>query len=39
MKTMFQCDFDGTITEEERNKIVKEVLDVASAGVKIFWRF
>ena len=30
---------DGTITEEERDKIVKEMLDIASAGVKIFWRF
>ena len=30
---------DGKITEAERDKIMKEVLDIASAGVKIFWKF
>jgi len=30
---------DGKITEAERDKIVKEVLDIASAGVKIFWKW
>ena len=30
---------DGVITEEERNRVVKEVLDIAKAGVKIFWRW
>tara|TARA_R100000501_G_C2621804_1_gene115031 strand:- start:1564 stop:1752 length:189 start_codon:yes stop_codon:yes gene_type:complete len=30
---------DGTITSAERDKIMKEVLDIAQAGVKIFWRW
>ena len=30
---------DGKITDQERDKIVKEVLDIAQAGVKIFWRW
>ena len=30
---------DGKITEAERDKIMKEVLDIASSGVKIFWKF
>ena len=30
---------DGEITEEERDHIVKEVLDIAQAGIKIFWRW
>jgi len=30
---------DGKITADEREKIMKEVLDIASAGVKIFWKF
>lgn len=30
---------DGKITSAERDKIMKEVLDIASAGVKIFWKF
>jgi|TARA_Y100000034_G_C6869695_1_gene396837 hypothetical protein len=30
---------DGKITAAERDKIVKEVLDVAGAGIKIFWKF
>ena len=28
---------DGVLTEAEKEKIVKEVLDIASAGIKIFW--
>lgn len=28
---------DGEITEEERDLIVKEVLDIASAGIRVFW--
>ena len=39
LNTYHEAAKDGTITEEERDKIVKEVLDIASAGVKIFWRF
>ena len=30
---------DGKITDQERDKIVKEVLDIAQAGIKIFWRW
>lgn len=30
---------DGKITEEERDKIVREVLDIAQAGIKLFWRW
>ena len=30
---------DGKITAAEREKIMKEVLDIASAGVRIFWKF
>jgi hypothetical protein len=30
---------DGKITAAERDKIVKEVLDIAGAGIKIFWKF
>tara|TARA_R100001480_G_scaffold119334_1_gene118421 strand:- start:40 stop:273 length:234 start_codon:yes stop_codon:yes gene_type:complete len=30
---------DGKITEAERDKIMKEVLDIASSSVKIFWKF
>ena len=30
---------DGKITEAERDKIIKEVLDIASSSVKIFWKF
>tara|TARA_R100000306_G_C4336592_1_gene123072 strand:+ start:275 stop:508 length:234 start_codon:yes stop_codon:yes gene_type:complete len=30
---------DGKITEKERDKIMKEVLDIASSSVKIFWKF
>ena len=30
---------DGKITADEREKIMKEVLDIASAGIKIFWKF
>jgi len=30
---------DGKITADEREKIMKEVLDIASAGVRIFWKF
>ena len=39
LNTYHEAAKDGTITEEERDKIVKEMLDIASAGVKIFWRF
>jgi hypothetical protein len=30
---------DGEITEEERDLIVRQCLDVLSAGVKIFWKW
>ena len=30
---------DGKITAAERDKIMKEVLDIASSSVKIFWKF
>ena len=30
---------DGKITAMESKKIMKEVLDIASAGVRIFWKF
>ena len=30
---------DGEISPKERDRIMKELLDVASAGVKIFWKF
>ena len=30
---------DGEISLKERDRIMKELLDVASAGVKIFWKF
>ena len=39
LNTYHEAAKDGTITDEERDKIVKEVLDIASAGVKIFWKF
>jgi len=29
---------DGNITKSERDAIVKEVLDILSAGIKIFWK-
>ena len=34
-----QAAKDGKITEAERDKIMKEVLDIASSSVKIFWKF
>jgi|TARA_R100000789_G_scaffold11896_1_gene15858 hypothetical protein len=30
---------DGEITDEERDLIVRQCLDVLSAGVKIFWKW
>ena len=39
LNTYHEAAKDGEITEEERNRIVKEVLDIAQAGVKIFWRW
>ena len=30
---------DGKISARERERIMKELLDIASAGVKIFWKF
>ena len=30
---------DGEITEEERDLVVRQCLDVLSAGVKIFWKW
>tara|TARA_R100000988_G_C3983766_1_gene158473 strand:+ start:339 stop:572 length:234 start_codon:yes stop_codon:yes gene_type:complete len=39
LNTYHEAAKDGKITEEERNHIVKEVLDIAQAGVKIFWRW
>ena len=39
LNTYHEAAKDGEITEEERNRIMKEVLDIAKAGVKIFWRW
>ena len=39
LNTYHEAAKDGKITEAERDKIVKEVLDIASAGVKIFWKW
>lgn len=39
LNTYHEAAKDGKITAAERDKIVKEVLDIASAGVKIFWKF
>ena len=39
LNTYHEAAKDGEITEQERDKIVKEVLDIAQAGVKIFWRW
>ena len=39
LSTYHEAAKDGEITEEERNRIMKEVLDIAKAGVKIFWRW
>jgi len=30
---------DGKITDDERDHIVKEVLDIARVGIKIFWKW
>jgi len=30
---------DGNITKSERDAIVKEVLDILSSSIKIFWKF
>jgi hypothetical protein len=39
LETYREAAKDGKITAAERDKIVKEVLDVAGAGIKIFWKF
>ena len=39
LNTYHEAAKDGEISEQERDKIVKEVLDIAQAGVKIFWRW
>lgn len=39
LNTYHEAAKDGVITKAERDKIVKEVLDIASSGVKIFWKF
>ena len=39
LNTYHEAAKDGKITEAEREKIMKEVLDIASSGVKIFWKF
>jgi|TARA_R100000501_G_C2626822_1_gene120598 hypothetical protein len=39
LNTYHEAAKDGKITKSERDKIVKEVLDIASAGIKIFWKF
>jgi len=39
LNTYHEAAKDGKITEAERDKIMKEVLDIASSGVKIFWKF
>lgn len=39
LNTYHEAAKDGKITRTERDNIVKEVLDVLSSGIKIFWRF
>ncbi len=39
LNTYHEAAKDGNITKSERDAIVKEVLDVLSAGIKIFWKF
>ena len=39
LNTYHDAAKDGKITAKEREKIMKEVLDIASSGVKIFWKF
>jgi hypothetical protein len=39
LNTYHKAAEDGKITKAERDSIVKEVLDIASTGVKIFWRW
>jgi hypothetical protein len=39
LNTYHDAAKDGKITEKERDKIMKEVLDIASSSVKIFWKF
>ena len=39
LNTYHEAAKDGEITKAERDKIVKEVLDILSAGVKMFWKF
>jgi hypothetical protein len=39
LNTYHEAAKDGVISPKERDRIMKEVLDIASAGVKIFWKF
>ena len=37
LETYHQAMKDGKLTDAEKDKIIKEVLDIASAGIKLFW--
>lgn len=37
LESYHQAMKDGKLTDAEKDKLVKEVLDIASAGIKIFW--
>lgn len=39
LNTYHEAAKDGKISPKERERIMKEVLDIASAGVKIFWKW
>jgi len=38
-KVLEEAHADKKVTNAEKKKIMKEVLDIASAGVRIFWKF
>ena len=39
LNTNHEAAKDGNISPKERERIVKADLDIAQAGVKIFWKF
>ena len=37
LETYHQAMKDGKLTDAEKDKVVKEILDIAQAGIRLFW--
>ena len=37
LETYHQAMKDGKLTDAEKDKLIKEVLDIAQAGIRLFW--